>query len=77
MRKSNLELLRIVAMLMIIGLYYWAYNCAGDFYQINESVNNIFYIVTESFFICGVNLFVLISGWLFGFKTVNFCKKNC
>lgn len=58
-RESNMELLRIVAMSMIL---------CGHF--VNHSlgiVTDTIYILTEPFFISGINLFFLISGW-FGIR---------
>lgn len=61
-RKSNLELLRIVAMLMIISLHYFAFCNAGT--ELAQGTkNDLFFRIVESFSICGVNIFVLISGW--------------
>lgn len=71
-RKSNIELLRIIAMLFIIGLHFWGFNEAGAFFSKSNSINENIHIVTESFMICGVDLFVLISGW---FLTSNYKIK--
>ena len=62
-RKSNIEILRILAMLFVIGLHFWGFNEAGVYFSENNSINENIYILSESFMICGVNLFVLISGW--------------
>lgn len=60
MRNSNIELLRIVAMLMIIGLHYWG----ADISTIAKNhSNSLVYNLTESICICGVNLFVIITSW--------------
>lgn len=66
LRDSNIELARIVAMLMILALhafnnYYWS----GLSDQI--SVKNTVVILGEAFTSCAVGLFVFISGW-FGIK---------
>lgn len=60
-RESNFELLRIVAMLMILtghvfnhGLHYTLFNGERAFGM-------------QALFVCGVNLFFLISGW-FGIR---------
>lgn len=72
MRNSNIELLRILAMLMIIGLHYWG----GGVSDIAERHSNgLIYQASESLCICGVNLFVMITSW---FSTeqnkINFLK---
>lgn len=60
MRKSNIELLRILAMLMIIGLHYWGFGTS----TIAENHSNVLtYRICESFCICGVDLFVIITSW--------------
>ena len=62
-RKSNVELLRIVAMLMIIGLHFFGYANAASIYDGVQSANSYFWKIAESFCVGGVNIFVLISGW--------------
>ncbi len=63
-RQTNFELLRIVAMLMIISLHYMVKG-----YMQSEGVNSagtpLFYIVRliEAFCIVAVNCYVLISGY--------------
>lgn len=54
-RLSNIELLRIVSMLMIVVHHVIVHG-------INDGTNPVFQI-TDVFFIFGVNLFVLISGY--------------
>ena len=61
-RKSNFELLRIVAMLMIIDVHYFAACNAGECTTAYGG-NWIIYHILESAGICGVNLFVLITGF--------------
>lgn len=72
MRKSNIELLRILAMLMIIGLHYWG---IGTSTIAENHSNALVYRICESFCICGVDLFVIITSW---FSTeqnkINFLK---
>lgn len=69
-RQSNFELLRILAMLMVLSLH-------ADFLSIgtplkvdflNDGPNAWTRTAFESFSIVGVNIFVLISGW-FGIRT--------
>lgn len=59
-RSSNIELLRILAMLMIIGLHYWG---AGVSTIAENNSNRLIYNLSESICICGVNLFVIITSW--------------
>ena len=57
-RESNFELLRILAMFMIIGCHFFAYVNAGEFLSLEYKQNMYFFKVMQSFCICGVNLFV-------------------
>lgn len=60
-RESNIEALRIVAMSMIVSGHIF-------FHGLSHTVRQTeFYMSIESLFICGVNLFFLISGW-FGMR---------
>jgi len=72
-RESNIELLRIILMLMIIGYHlilHGAYgNSNGNFHLINES--SIAYLLLKSFLVISVNCFVFISG----FYRINFKIK--
>ena len=61
-RKSNIELLRILAMLLIIDVHYFA-SCNAGAYTLPETGNWWVYHVMESLGICGVNIFVLITGF--------------
>ena len=63
-RKINIELLRIVCILMIIGLHYLNGEMGGALAKLTPSHLN-FYLAYffESYFIIGVNLFVLITGY--------------
>lgn len=58
-RQSNLELLRIIAMLMIITLHFFRSNR----FPIPGTTNEWIYFVYESMAICGVNLFVMLTGF--------------
>ncbi len=60
-RESNFELLRIIAMNMIIGLHYFGYCQANSF--LTSGINYHFYHLMESVCICGVNVFVMITGF--------------
>lgn len=67
-RISNYELLRIVAMAMVIGLHYLLFG--GALKNINAGMHNYYIVVfIESLFIIAVNLFVIISGYFM-------CTKN-
>ena len=61
-RNSNVELLRIVAMCMIIDVHYFG-NCNAATLAVPGTGNWIVFQVLESLGICGVNLFVLITGF--------------
>jgi len=70
-RLSNFELVRIVAIFLITlhhltinNLDVCGYNTAYNYY--NDGVGGVF---LNSMAICGVNLFILISGW-FGIKRI-------
>ncbi len=58
-RQSNLELLRIIAMMMIIVLHFFN----SDRRPATGSENELVYYLYESLSICGVNLFVLLTGF--------------
>ena len=63
-KNSSIELLRIFAMLGIITLHFNAPGSYGAMYYVNkESLNNLYMHFTESLSICGVDLFVMISGY--------------
>lgn len=63
-RKSNFELLRIVAIIMIIGLHYFNGSMGGALANVNPGgINYYFAYLFESLFIIGVNLFVLTTGY--------------
>lgn len=65
-RDSNIELARIVAMLLILALhafnnYFW------NFLSGEVTAQNVIAILGEAFTSCAVGLFVFISGW-YGIK---------
>lgn len=75
-RESNIELLRIVAMFMILGLHVnmFALNLPEKEDIIANPIGSFARFFFENLCIIGVNIFVLISGW-FGikFKTKGLC----
>lgn len=68
-RDSNMELLRIIAMLlvMIVHANFRALPCPTVQETNTEVVSSILRFFTESFSIISVNVFVLLSGW-YGIK---------
>ncbi len=70
-RKSNFELMRVIAILMIIGLHYFNGSMGGALKHVARGEAN-YYIafLFESVFIIAVNLFVLMTGYF------NFKKKS-
>ena len=68
-RQSNIELLRILAIMGVIVLHYNNPVMGGGIKYVREgSVNFYVLYVLESIFACGVDLFMLISGY-FMFKS--------
>ena len=61
-RQTNIELLRIISMLGIIVLHYNNSDMGGGFLYAT-GLNRAILMFLESIFICGVNLYVLISGY--------------
>lgn len=63
-RNSNIELLRIVAILMVLTLHYLNPNMGGALKEITKG-ESYYYLIKfiESFCIIAVNLFVIISGY--------------
>lgn len=62
-RQANFELLRIVAMMMIIALHYLVKGGVAAPYAENHSPVNYFAWLLEAFCIVAVNCYVLISGY--------------
>jgi surface polysaccharide O-acyltransferase-like enzyme len=62
-RKTNYELLRIVAMLMIIALHYL--DKGGILPKLNTDFNGAGYVawLVEAFCLMAVNVYVLLSGY--------------
>lgn len=63
-RKSNIELLRILAILGVIVLHYNNAKIGGGMAFVDKgSLNYYILYFLESIFVCAVDLFVLISGY--------------
>lgn len=64
-RYSNIELLRILSMVMILSLHSFTWNRASgnDGHITNLSIGICFDYFRESLCICAVNVFILISGF--------------
>lgn len=75
-RDSRFELLRIIAILMVLGLHYLNGGMGGALSNISKDSSN-FYIAhfIESAFIIAVNVFVMISGYFLINKTKVSIKK--
>ena len=68
-RESNIELLRLVVMAMIV-LHHFIFHGLGLYKNLKfgeaaimDATDTRLALVADSFLICGVNVFVLISGW--------------
>jgi len=61
-RKSNIELLRIIAMILIVG-YHFSFLIGFDFTTETITVNRLWILFLEMGGKLGVNIFVLISGY--------------
>lgn len=62
-RDSNIELLRVLAAVGVLVLHYNNPLAGNAFALAGNGINLILLKFLESFFICAVNLFVLISGY--------------
>ena len=59
-RKTNIELLRIIAMILIISFHYvYKSNFTFEELSVNSFIVKVFYMFGE----LGVNLFILITGY--------------
>lgn len=80
-RQSNIELLRLVVMGMIV-LHHFIFHGLGLFRNlyfgepaIMSERDTDLALIADSFLICGVNVFILISGWFsIKFKAKSFVK---
>jgi len=62
-RLTNFELLRIIAMLMVVTLHYFLYSGMRPLLTDPVSQRSLFALIIESFCIVAVNVFVMISGY--------------
>lgn len=63
-RQSNIELLRIIAMSMVIFLHYFNAEIGGGIVYVQKgTVNEVLLQILEAISICAVNVFVMISGY--------------
>ncbi len=62
-RQSNIELLRIFAMLGVVFMHFNGEPGMGFDYVLQGSINHYLLLLLESMAICAVNLFVLITGY--------------
>ncbi len=62
-RQSNIELLRILAICGVIVLHYNGGSCNALGNVSQGSVNHWLLLMLEGLFICGVDVFILISGY--------------
>ena len=75
-RQSNIELLRILAILGVVVLHYNNPNIGGGIaYATEGGINFYLLYLLESYFVCAVDLFMLISGYfLVEYKSRNIWK---
>lgn len=63
MRASNIELLRIIAIIGVFFLHFYNPIIGGAISSCTSPINEFFLRVLECLFVCSVDLFVLISGY--------------
>ena len=69
MRQSNLELLRILAVIGVFVLHFYHPNGGGGISLCESSINELILRILESIFISSVNIFVLITGYFMSQST--------
>lgn len=76
LRKSNLELLRIVSMMMVIGLHYFNSQMGGAIgQQVPGEINYYITYFFEGLFHTSVNCYIIITGYfMVNKKSVTFSK---
>lgn len=68
-RNSNIELLRIILMIMVVTLHFNNGDMGGAFNLVGESTINSFILYfLESISICAVNCFMIISGYFLAYN---------
>ena len=75
-RDSNIELLRVVSILMIIASHCIQHGGAGNFelYKSDLSINYIINVLFGSWAQVGVAVFVIITSWYMEQKQINYTK---
>ena len=74
-RNSNLELFRVIVMLLIIAHHYVVNSGIWDVIQTKEpSMNSLFYYIFGMWGKTGINCFVLITGWFMCTSRITFRK---
>ena len=75
-RNSNIELLRIVSIIMVLSMHYLNENMGGALANINRGQHNYYIInIIESYSIIAVNLFIIITGYfMYNNTKINFNK---
>ena len=64
MRNFSIELLRIISMIGVMVLHYNNDDIGGGFKYVKDgTVNQLYLYFTENFFVCAVNLFIIISAY--------------
>ena len=77
-RESNIELLRIILIIMVLGLHYLNAKMGGALGFTDKNTFNFYFIhAMESAFIIAVNVFILITGYFMIKKEKISIKKVC
>lgn len=65
-RNSSIELLRIIAIMGVVGLHYNNATIGGGFRYVREySVNQLYLYFTDNIFVSAVNVFIIISSFFY------------
>ena len=69
MRQANFELLRLIAIILIVVLHadFFALDAPDNHRLLSSPIISVSQLLIESIAICSVNVFILISGW-FGLR---------
>ncbi len=68
-RQANFELLRIVAMYMVLVMHYLNYHVGSLFFDLGLHTLTVTAVVLDSFCIVAVNAFVMLSGYFLSVKS--------